>query len=193
MAFEYPFYFLRHGETEWNKTRRTQGQMDSQLNDTGRAQATRAGELLKSEPLQRIVASPLSRARHTAEAVAAHHDVELIFDDDLMECHLGDHQGEPHGPWLAEYWTGEYDPPNGESYYEFSERVWGAMKRAVSRGPNTLIVAHGGLWLAAREYVVIEPHLMPLPNAVPLHVTPGQERWQQRVLGDSTPEPDLAS
>ncbi|MEX3008008.1 histidine phosphatase family protein [Hoeflea sp. TYP-13] len=184
MSFKYPFYFLRHGETEWNKTRRTQGQLDAQLNDVGREQARRAASLLQSEPIERIIASPLSRARHTAEAVAVHHEIEIMFDDDLMECHLGDHQGEPHGPWLPLYWTGEYDPPNGETYYEFAARVWAAMERAVSHGPNTLIVAHGGLWIAAREHVLIEPHLLPLPNAVPVHVTPGGEKWQQRVLGE---------
>ena len=183
MAFEHPFYFLRHGETEWNRTHRTQGQLDSQLNDTGRAQAQRAAELLRDEPIERIVASPLSRARHTAEAVAVHHDAEIVFDEALKECHLGDHQGQPHGPWLAQYWTGQYDPPNGETYGEFCERVWNAMQRAVAGGPNTLIVAHGGLWKAAHEFVPVEPQIMPLPNALPLHVTPGKAGWRQRALG----------
>ncbi|MEM6461439.1 MAG: histidine phosphatase family protein [Pseudomonadota bacterium] len=182
MAFEHPFYFLRHGETEWNKTGRTQGQLDAQLNQTGLDQAQRAADLLRKEPLQRIVASPLSRAKHTAEAVAAYHQIEIVFDDSLMECHLGDHQGEPHGPWLREYWTGSYDPPNGETFPQFCERVWNAMGRAVSLGPNTLIVAHGGLWKAAHEYVAIEPPMLPLPNAIPMHVTPAPGRWRQRVL-----------
>ena len=83
MSFDHPFYFLRHGETEWNLSKRTQGQLDSQLNDTGRAQAEKAGEALKHEPIERIVASPLSRVRHTAEAVARHHDVEISFDEEL--------------------------------------------------------------------------------------------------------------
>ena len=136
MAFDHPFYFLRHGETEWNRTHRTQGQLDAQLNAKGRAQAQRAADLLRNEPIERIVASPLSRARHTAEAVAAHHDVEIVFDEALMECHLGDHQGKPHGPWLLEYWTGAYDPPNGETFGEFSERAWNALQRATSCGPH---------------------------------------------------------
>jgi probable phosphoglycerate mutase len=180
--FAHPFYFLRHGETHWNRERRTQGQLDSQLNDLGREQAERAGEILKTEPIARIVASPLSRARHTAEAVAKHHDVEISFDEGLMECHLGDHQGELHGPWLAQYWTAEYDPPNGETFYEFRDRVWAAMQRAVALGPDTLIVAHGGLWRAAHEFVKVTPQLVPMPNACPVHVTPGEGEWVQRVL-----------
>ena len=70
MAFAHPFYFLRHGETYWNREGRTQGQLDSKLNETGIAQAALAAEALKDEPIERIVASPLSRARDTAQAVA---------------------------------------------------------------------------------------------------------------------------
>ncbi len=183
MAFEHPFYFLRHGETGWNKERKTQGQMDSQLNETGRAQAQHAADILANEPIAGIVASPLSRARHTAEAVAERHDIEITFDDGLMECHLGDRQGEPHGPWLKAYWTGDYDPPGGETYAEFSARVWSAMARAVARGPDILIVAHGGLWLAARDFVTIEPPLIPMPNALPVHVRPEPRIWRHQVLG----------
>lgn len=54
VVFEHPFYFLRHGETEWNRTRRTQGQLDSQLNDAGREQAMHAAERLRA-PLPNAV------------------------------------------------------------------------------------------------------------------------------------------
>lgn len=182
MPFNHPFYFLRHGETDWNLFGKTQGQLDSQLNETGRKQAERAGKILAREPIERIVASPLSRVRHTAEAVARHHDVEITFDDELKECHLGDMQGQPHGPWLGKYWTGEFVPPNGERYREFRERVWRAMGRASDLGPNTLIVAHGGLWIAAHDMTRIEPTLRPMPNALPIHIVPGPERWRHRVL-----------
>jgi len=57
MVFEHPFYFLRHGETGWNKEGRTQGQLDSQLNETGLAQAEAAGKALAGEPIERIVAA----------------------------------------------------------------------------------------------------------------------------------------
>jgi len=182
MSAQHSFYFLRHGETQWNKDRLTQGQFDSQLNATGRAQALSAAEILKNKPIARIVASPLSRARHTAQAVAVKHDVEIIFDDGLMECHLGDRQGEPHGDWLKDYWLGKYAPPNGETFYEFSQRVWNAMQRAILLGPETLIVAHGGLWLAAHEHVSIQPPLSPMPNATPLHITQEDDTWYHTVL-----------
>jgi len=180
--FHNPFYFLRHGETEWNKIKRTQGQSNSSLNDTGRVQAKKAAEILKDEPIERIIASPLDRARHTAEAVAEFHDVSLTFDDDLMECHLGDHQEQPLGSWIHDYWMGQYDPPNGETFDEFSSRVWAAMARAVALGPNTLIVAHGGLWIAANSKTRVEPPLLPVLNASPIHVVPNEDGWSPRRL-----------
>ena len=58
------------------------------------------------------------------------------------------------------------------------------MRRAVSGDPNTLIIAHGGLWIAAHSYVSIELSLVRLPNAQPIQVTPSGDRWQQRVIGE---------
>ena len=100
-----------------------------------------------------------------------------------MECHLGDHQGEPHGDWLQAYFRGEYEPPNGETFNEFCTRTWEAMARAVARGPNTLIVAHGGLWISARQRVAVHPDLPRMPNALPLRITPEPEIWHHEVLG----------
>ncbi len=187
MAFEHPFYFLRHGETSWNKIRLTQGQLDSPLNATGRAQAEAAAEALAGEPIERIVASPLSRARHTAEAVGLRLGLPVSCEAGLMECHLGVRQGTPNGLWLRDYFNGTYDPENGEAFASFRDRVWSAMARAVARGPNTLVVAHGGLWIAARHLVRVSPDLDRMPNALPLHVTPGPDVWEHRICGGAEP------
>lgn len=190
MAFAHPFYFLRHGETHWNAAGTTQGQLCAGLNETGREQARKAAEALAREPIARIVASPLDRAHETARIVAAPHGLEVETDDALMECHLGEHQGGPHGAWLGEYFQGAYDPPGGETFTAFCDRVWAAMQRAVARGPNTLIVAHGGLWIAARTRVTVDPDLPRMPNCLPLHVSPGPRLWRHRVCG--TPAPAAA-
>jgi probable phosphoglycerate mutase len=186
-AFAHPFYFLRHGETHWNKSGTTQGQLDAKLNETGIEQARRAAEALEGEPLGRIVASPLSRALDTARMVAQRRGLEVETDEGLMECHLGRHQGGPHGPWLADFFRGAYEPPGGETFDQFRARVWAAMQRAVAKGPNTLIVAHGGLWIAARTYVAVEPDLPRMPNALPLCVTPEAHRWVHRICGQPAP------
>jgi broad specificity phosphatase PhoE len=69
-------YFIRHGETDWNKIQRYQGQTDIPLNDTGRAQAARNGRVLgevigAGKAQVDFVASPLERATETMEIVRA--------------------------------------------------------------------------------------------------------------------------
>lgn len=182
MSYEITFYFLRHGETKFNEQGLIQGHLDVPLNTTGHDQAARAAKTLKNKPIAQIVSSPLSRAKQTPEIVASHHDVNIIFDDGLMECHLGDQQGEPDGDWLDDYWAGFFDPANGETFHQFSERAWNAMQRAISYGPNTLIVAHKGLMYAAQEYVTFEPIISPIPNATPVLIHPNNGVWNLTLL-----------
>lgn len=181
MPFEHPFYFLRHGETTWNAAGMTQGQLDSPLSPLGKAQAQAAAVALSGEPVTRIVASPLTRARETAEAVAYLHGLPVETDPELMECHLGEHQGRPHGPFLREYFNGAYDPPGGETFDEFSTRAFTALERHADAG--VLIVCHGGLWISANRFVTVTPSLLPMKNALPIRVTPNGAGWTAEALG----------
>lgn len=183
MAIDHPFYFLRHGETTWNAIGRTQGQLDAPLSDLGRRQAAAAAEALKTERIDRIVASPLSRARDTAEAAAAALGLSVEFDEELMEFHAGEWQGEMRGERIRAYFSREMDPPGGESFADFAERAWRAIRRAANAAPNTLIVCHGGLWYAMSEFVRLDPVLRPMPNALPIRVTPAADLWSAEVLG----------
>lgn len=183
MTIEHPFYFLRHGETTWNAIGRTQGQLDAPLSDLGRRQAVDAAEILRGEPVERIVASPLSRARETAEAAAAALGLSVDFDDELMEFHAGEWQGEYRSENIRPYFAGEMNPPGGEAYADFAARAWRAIRRAVARGPNTLIVCHGGLWYGMREFVAIEPFIRPMPNALPIRVRPELGALYAEILG----------
>ncbi|MBO6703483.1 MAG: histidine phosphatase family protein [Pseudomonadales bacterium] len=65
------FYFIRHGQTEWNAIRRMQGQWNSDLNDLGRQQADINGRLLAGLDIEHIVASPLDRTRQTVFTTGA--------------------------------------------------------------------------------------------------------------------------
>ena len=64
-------YLIRHGETDWNKLRRLQGQADIPLNEFGRQLARETDPALRDVPFDRIYTSPLKRARETAELVTA--------------------------------------------------------------------------------------------------------------------------
>ncbi|MEM8842551.1 MAG: histidine phosphatase family protein [Pseudomonadota bacterium] len=182
VSFEHSFFFLRHGETDHNLYRRFQGQFDSQLNETGLDQARRAAALLIGQPIARIVASPLSRARVTAEIVAEQVGLPVETDPALMECHLGIYQNRPYEDWMPDYWAGNFTPEGGEDFWQFRARVFPAMQRIVADGPNTLIVVHGGLWTAARSLISMSVDLSHMPNALPLHIAPQGDAWEVSIL-----------
>ncbi|GMG84734.1 histidine phosphatase family protein [Paralimibaculum aggregatum] len=184
VRFAHPFWFLRHGETVYNRDRRLQGQRDTALSPLGRRQAEAAAETLAGAPIRRIVASPLQRARITAETVAARHRLGVETDAALMECHLGIHEGEAYPPWMPDYWQGRFAPEGGESFAAFRDRVWPAMARAAA-APGTLIVVHGGLWYAARSLVRMVPDIASMPNCLPLRVRPEGAAWQVERLGSA--------
>lgn len=104
-----PYWYLRHGETDWNRQGLAQGRTDIPLNETGRQQALQAGRVLASlfrqraKPFDRIVSSPLTRAFVTAETVQKtiqHYTgitLPLHVDDNLQEVCFGIQEGTPMG------------------------------------------------------------------------------------------------
>ena len=88
-----PFYFLRHGETAWNKMARFQGSVDVPLNETGLRQAHEVKPFLKEESISHIFSSQLLRAKKTAEVVSEELDVPHFIKNDLQETSFGDLEG----------------------------------------------------------------------------------------------------
>ena len=86
-------YFIRHGETDYNKTQTFQGHLDIPLNKQGIVQANLALENSKSIKIDKIYYSPLSRAKQTAEIINSFHNAEMIADDRLKEIYMGSLQG----------------------------------------------------------------------------------------------------
>ena len=72
------FYFLRHGQTDWNVEGRFQGHTDMPLTELGVSQAHLAARALANCPVDMLVTSPLMRALKTAAIVAEHHCLEAI-------------------------------------------------------------------------------------------------------------------
>lgn len=62
MSAKFRVYVVRHGETDWNRTRRLQGQSDVSLNEMGLKQSMLVGEALKDVPFVRAFSSDLQRA-----------------------------------------------------------------------------------------------------------------------------------
>ena len=85
MLTERAFWFLRHGETDWNAQNLAQGRVDIPLNEVGQAQAVAAAELLRGRGIRTIIASTLSRARETAEVAASVIGRKVEVDPELQE------------------------------------------------------------------------------------------------------------
>ncbi len=92
-----PFYYLRHGETEWNRLRLCQGSADIPLNAEGRRQARAAREVLAGVHVATICASPLGRARETAEIVRCALEAPIVVIDGLGEIDFGAFEGQHIG------------------------------------------------------------------------------------------------
>lgn len=89
------WYFIRHGETQWNKARLFQGATDVPLNDTGRSQALEAGKRVKAKGItfKKVYTSPLDRAIETAELVTGMPRSELVVDERIKEMFFGELEG----------------------------------------------------------------------------------------------------
>jgi broad specificity phosphatase PhoE len=88
------FFCLRHGATDWNREGRFQGRTDNPINDEGIAQAFTVARRLQKHRIDRIVCSPLLRARKTAEIIAAASATPLMIDGDLVEFDYGSLEGQ---------------------------------------------------------------------------------------------------
>lgn len=153
-------YFVRHGQTDWNAEGRLQGQADTDINEIGRAQATRNGETLArlvDDPAAfDFVASPLRRTRHTMELIRAAMGLDpkaYRTDARLKELHFGDWQGFTYAEMDVrepgciarreqDKWNFRPSGAEAESYEMLEERVrpWLA---ELSR-PSVCVV-HGGV------------------------------------------------
>jgi glucosyl-3-phosphoglycerate phosphatase len=146
----------RHGETDDNAVGRFQGHRNPPLNERGRAQARALADAVAGEGIVALYASPLRRARETAEIVGAGLGLEPVLDERLMEIDVGEwagllHHEIPDGD--LERWRAaepSFRFPGGESVAEQVQRVDAAIGdvRAAGRLP-ALVVCHGGTIRAA--------------------------------------------
>lgn len=180
MIIRKPFYYIRHGQTDWNVERRFQGNMDIPLNDTGIAQAHSAKALLANLPITHIYSSPLQRARVTADIANEALGLKITDVRDLMEVNFGVMEGKlrPTGGFSKGWQTGT-TPDKAETYVDFTTRVLTAINLVLEKDGILLVVAHGGVFMPIDSHMQlgVGAHL---PNARPVHLSPpidGQERW----------------
>lgn len=149
-------YIARHGETEWNALNKICGRTDIPLNERGMEQAKLLAERLANVPIDLIIASPMIRARQTAEAVAEKRGLSIMFDERLIEQNFGAFEGMDRGTpeYLANKRMFACRYPGGESQMDVAYRVYGFIEELKEKYPekNVLLVCHGGVCRVVRTY-----------------------------------------
>ncbi len=168
-----PFWYLRHGETDWNVDSLAQGNVDIPLNQTGLAQARDSALKLRHRGIRTIVCSTLSRARDTANIVAETLGLPVEFDDALREVAFGVKERTPIAEqWFQEWMNGTATPEGAESFADLRRRAATAINRALGKTAPVLVVGHGGFFRALRADMGLEPDVR-LPNGTPYFCEPG--------------------
>jgi broad specificity phosphatase PhoE len=137
----------RHGETDWNAERRVQGHTDRPLNDTGRAQARALADELGVDQIDAVYASDLSRALHTARAIAEPRGLDVVPVPQLRERDFGTWEGLRDDEILDRFPEAHTGPwGDAETVDELEARVLTALREIAARHPDgrVLVVSHGG-------------------------------------------------
>jgi broad specificity phosphatase PhoE len=150
MMPHWPFHFLRHGETDWNKERRLQGVTDIPLNATGRSQAEQARSAVQAVGFKSIAASPLARAWETAAIVNQGLSLTLTPVSDLREVDVGAFEGASDPTFMRRWHEGE-PMERVETFPDFCARVGRGLRGALALEHPVLVVAHGGVFRAIEK------------------------------------------
>lgn len=151
------WFLVRHGQTEWNRVGRAQGQADPPLNQEGLEQAEAVGARLAPVAFEAAYSSDLVRAADTAAPVMRGRETPVAYRRDLREKSFGEWEGLTYEvirrryPRMMEELFDErpdFSPPGGESDRTLLNRAAGAAARIGARhegaGGNLLVVSHGG-------------------------------------------------
>ena len=148
------FFLARHGETQWNKSQKLQGQLDSPLTELGLIQAAKIADGLTEQSIELIACSPLGRALRTAKTCQEKLPFPIIKYDQLKERHFGEWQGklikevENHQDYQPIFFQVTANcPPNGETAIACAQRFQQALIDIANQyqQQNILIVSHGDI------------------------------------------------
>ena len=149
-------YIARHGETPWNVENRVSGRTDVPLTEKGVEQARLLAHSAMGKGIQVILASPLLRARQTAQAVSEAIGVPIELDERLIELDFGSFEGGPRSDPDFQYTRAQFPTryPGGESAFQLAHRVYSCLEDVKRKyaGKTVLLVCHGGVCRMVRSY-----------------------------------------
>ena len=185
--------FIRHGETDWNREQRFQGQSDVPLNAIGQEQARRLGQAMAGERFDVLVSSDLQRARQTAAPLHRAGAQDLSPLRGLREQSFGVLEGldvpaikAQHPRLWAQWLLHDADTalPEGESTRQFHARVMATVRELAEANPGRTLalVTHGGvldmLWRTVHGLPLSGPRECAIPNT-----GINRLRWRGGTLG----------
>ena len=149
-------FLIRHGQTEWNRLGKYQGQADIALSEDGLRQAELLAKAFPAETLNVIYTSDLKRALMTAECLERRYHCPIYPDAGLRELNFGDWEGLTYEE-IATRWPQEVENlfgapeklqiPNGETFAALQARAMKKLRaiRMENEGKEVAVVAHGAI------------------------------------------------
>lgn len=177
-AFDRPFYFLRHGETEYNAQGRIAGSYETELTERGHEEARRAAATLATVTITTIWSSPMKRALDTARYVADRLGLPIRVIDAIAERHWGSLEGQPRSARQP-----GSTPDDAETLDAFTQRVLAGLTEV--RGEAPLVVAHSGVFRVLCRTLDIAEQASPVTNALPLRFEPTVTGWRMTPLSST--------
>jgi len=171
------FWFLRHGETDWNARNLAQGNVETHLNAKGLEQAHAAAAALMGRGIVSLFSSPLARARETANVVGTATGLIPVIERDLRETSYGIEEGLVMSGWFDDWVAGVSTPEGAESFQELSTRAVSAINRCLEAPGPILIVSHGAFFRALRAAMGLDRNVR-TPNATPYWCAFGEQGWE---------------
>ena len=157
------FVLARHGQTDWNRELRIQGQTDVPLNDTGRVQAKAIAAFCADEGIARICTSDLRRAAETGAIIGEMLRVPTRTDRRLREASFGSLEGltwedipRRHGITRIQMKVDEWDfrEFGGEDFHAVTDRTFAFLRELEEDAPEgtCLVISHGRtIWTLLRQ------------------------------------------
>ena len=153
---EMKIVIVRHGETDYNKSKRIQGKQELSLNEKGKTQARQVAESLRQHKITHIYCSSLVRARETAEIINNSFSLPIVTDESLDERDWGTWENRLHddilkqNPELVDSLFGmglDANPHEGETARALIKRSVGFLRQTIENHAESdviLVVTHGG-------------------------------------------------
>jgi uncharacterized phosphatase len=175
------FYFIRHGETDWNLQNKFMGKQDIPLNETGIDQAYEESYVLDNIELDKVFSSPLKRAKETAIIISDECRLELEIVDKLQERSWGSLEGRTRDSVDLSFLSDKNIASDSETYLAFETRIISAMKYILtSQMQYPLIISHGGVFMLLAHLLIGKRDTPPCPNCKTFIFTPSSidKSWE---------------